>query len=372
MPSEIELFDYLVLGAGIMGMETARLLSKFSKVALVDINSPGKEASWAAAGILVSRGTRRAYSPSRQLYCRSIAYYPEWIQELRSDSGEEITIKQSADYCLIQDKGILSRFEGRLRAEMSVYEEIRGEYPSFFSENLRENSKLFYFPEEQYVNNRELLSALIKIIHEEPKITCLFNIGEYLLDIEKDITLKLEGRTIKAKQVVICSGCWSNQVLESFDYAAPLEPVRGQIYMVPNFHGNNHMIHIDDQYYMIPRGDSLMVGGISEIGQDEKNCTDDGRLELENLFNKHLSIDFEIPKECAAWSGIRPKTKDAQPFIGFLGPEQKIILNFGHYRTGISLAPLSCYYLVQGIRNGEMPLILSKYSVMRENGLLKL
>ena len=76
-------YDHIVLGAGIMGLETARLLSGYgNRVLIVDRGLPARGASWAAAGILVRRGQREPLD-EEEVYYQSIEMYPDWIGELR-------------------------------------------------------------------------------------------------------------------------------------------------------------------------------------------------------------------------------------------------------------------------------------------------
>ncbi len=82
--------EVIVLGAGIAGMLTARELSLSGlRVALIDKNLPGREASRAAAGIISPLYPWRCASEMMALTLYSQRIYPVMLGDIRRDTGLE-------------------------------------------------------------------------------------------------------------------------------------------------------------------------------------------------------------------------------------------------------------------------------------------
>ncbi|HEY1866588.1 MAG TPA: FAD-dependent oxidoreductase, partial [Candidatus Acidoferrales bacterium] len=72
-------YDVVVVGAGIIGGTIAlRLAQERLRVALFDQHTPGREASWAAAGMLSPAPDSLADIPLVPFSRASLALYPEF------------------------------------------------------------------------------------------------------------------------------------------------------------------------------------------------------------------------------------------------------------------------------------------------------
>ena len=75
--------DVIIVGAGVIGLSIAwELASRGSKVTVVDKQQPGKEASWAGAGILPPANLESAIDPLEQLHGLSHQLHEQWAQTL--------------------------------------------------------------------------------------------------------------------------------------------------------------------------------------------------------------------------------------------------------------------------------------------------
>src|SRR5215217_4584632 len=83
-------YDLIVLGGGIIGLATAlEEIERGKRVAVVDAGPFGRQASWAAAGILATRAGLVGNSPFREFHLRSVASYPEWLRRIETVAGLE-------------------------------------------------------------------------------------------------------------------------------------------------------------------------------------------------------------------------------------------------------------------------------------------
>src|SRR5438477_7814582 len=85
MPSSA---DVLIIGGGVIGLTTAYTLARAAaRVAVLDRQDFGREASWAGAGIIPPGNPERASGPYDRLRALSSAMYPDLAAELRERTG---------------------------------------------------------------------------------------------------------------------------------------------------------------------------------------------------------------------------------------------------------------------------------------------
>src|SRR2546425_13069355 len=82
-------YDAAIIGGGIIGSSLAWELARNKlRVVVLDRQQPGREASWAAAGILSPAPESPAAFPMVPLGRASLALYPEFVAAIEEDSGE--------------------------------------------------------------------------------------------------------------------------------------------------------------------------------------------------------------------------------------------------------------------------------------------
>ena len=80
--------EYLIIGAGVIGLSLAyQLAGDGHRVHVIDRGEPGKEASWAGAGILAPASVEPHLSSMEQLEGLSFMLHPLWASQLREQTG---------------------------------------------------------------------------------------------------------------------------------------------------------------------------------------------------------------------------------------------------------------------------------------------
>ena len=374
---EGKIFDLAVIGSGVMGLGCVLQAAQDGKrVVVIDPANDEAKASWAAAGILVTRGARNFLSPFREFYVRSIQLYPDWLQEVSKFSGQEVVLHQGGDYQIYNigsPKG-MEQYQSKVKQldrEHSQGFSVSDQMPGFLSEfSPLENLKAFHFPNEAYVQNRDLLLALraaclkvgVHFIAEAPVGAWEYGAGTTKLSFTSD--------RLEARQILVAAGAWSSKVLTDLGFSAPMIPVKGQMCRIRKFYPEACMVHFNEDIYLVPRGDSLIVGATTEPGVWREGFDQTGEKYIHTHLDEFLP---EIAKEpVESWAGFRPRTKDRLPWMGWIDEDKSWAICTGHYKCGVSMAPLAARCMASLLK-GEKPVVdLAPFDPWRRHGLSRL
>jgi glycine oxidase len=370
-------FDLVVLGGGIMGLSVAfEEAQRGKRVAVLDPHGFGSKASWAAAGILNCRAGVLGGSPFREFHLRSVPMYPEWLARVEAESGLKVPYTRSGDYQIFlgdpardaETRRILDEREDQLRRERAARFTRLEAWPDFLKPfGAPGPVRLYHFPDEAYVNNRALLDALVAALTR--RSAGLYP-GARATRLHRQDGLHVvegEGFSLRARQLLIAAGSWCNEPLGLLGLAMPLSPAKGQLAMLRNFHGTSTMLHGGERFYLIPRDGMLIAGATTENGVWEEGFDAKG----EGHLGAELGRFFPgvKPEWVETWSGLRPRSGDRLPVLGWADKDAGVAVATGLYKSGISLAPLASKCL-SALLNGEKPPVdLRPFDPWRTSGL---
>jgi glycine oxidase len=374
MPHSDSTYDLAIAGAGIMGLACAWESARRGLSVLVfDPEATGAQASWAAAGILVTRDARVIQSPFREFYIRSIRLYPEWLEALRNASGTAIPFNRGGDWMVfdLDDPRARKRLEEKERQfarEKAADFTVSDSLPQVLAGRTPVSRvRAFHFPGEAFVQNRDLLAAL--------REACL---GAGVAFRQEDAPgpweyaggatrLPFRAGPAEARRVLIAAGAWSARLLADQGIRAPMIPVKGQLARIPRFHDQACMLHLNDELYLVPRGDSLVCGATSEPGTWSEGFDAGGEAWIGSRLARWLPDVGAAALE--RWSGIRPRTRDRLPWMGWIDQARGWAVCAGHYKSGISMAPLAAQCLARMLAKEKPPVNLEPFDPWRPRGL---
>ena len=304
----------VVVGAGIIGASIARRLAMAGKrVRLIDAREPGRGATHAAAGMLAPGGEFDADSIWLRLALRSLSLYPDWIRELREETG--MAIDYSVNGALQTGDGLAERCERQRR--LGIPCEMRGDGAAFY-------------PGDGAVDPRDLFAAVIASCRR--------------LGVEIVAGQPVEQIDDSDGPLVIAAGAWSGAI-PVFSSGRRVElpgtsPVKGHLIAYRLAPGSLPHILRRDHTYIVQRASGLTIAGSTsqEIGFDPAVDT-----AICHQLRQRAEALWPVLCEhqpCEAWTGFRPRCETGEPAIGRVDGT-RIWLACGHFRNGILLAPIT-------------------------------
>jgi glycine oxidase len=324
-----------IIGAGAVGCLTALAFAKQDwKVTLVDRGVLGGEASWAGGGILFPLLPWHYKDEVNELAFAGAARYYELCAELLDTTG----IDPEYSECGMR---LFPEFDAQALAWCKAHDvpaEVQGE--------------TLLLPNVAQVRNPRLLSALRArllalgvSLHEQTELLPLQQgIGGWVREWQSR-----DGKRFESDVYVVTAGAWSALLLDKFDTAIPVKPMRGQMLLykldAPTF---NEILYRED-FYLIPRRDGHVLAGstVEDVGFDKSSTVE----VLENLTRKAMRL-MPLLQEAPLvrhWSGLRPGSPENIPLIGVHPEVENLYLNTGHFRYGVTMAPVSAELLLQKV-----------------------
>jgi len=352
--------DILILGGGVIGLSIARELRRLGvcRILVIDRGRLGREASYAAAGMLVPNAENEEIDDLYRFCDDSRQMFPELAGELLSETGIDIELDRTGTlyaafttedsdhidkrYELQKAAGIpVSRLTAAetLEAEPAIAPTVRGS---------------LFFPNDWQVENRRLLAALkeyafgngIEVIEERA-------VGSLIVDGETVCGAVVGDRRLLAEVTVLATGAWTSFIkIAGKELPFTVKPIRGQmISYKPVRRSFRHVIY-SPRGYLVPRADGriLMGATVEDVGFD-KTTTDDALCQLSEAA---IEIAPFLANEPIAehWSGLRPFAAGGLPVIGEVPGYEKLLTATAHYRNGILLAPLTARIMAEWIVSG--------------------
>lgn len=327
-------WDAIIIGGGIIGLSLAIALRKTGLcVLVVERGEPGREASSAAAGMLVGKGIEipEALKP---LAAESARLYPEFVHELRDESGLKIDFRDEGTLAISGEPDFP---EG---AELLAAERLHALEPALnFSQN-----HAAYLPERS-VDPRQLVAAAIKTAHHrEVDISSGNEVNAVLVSGDRVVGVQTDKARYSSAMVVNCAGAWAGSIAPC---QFPVKPIKGQMLAVVGGPPLKHVIR-GGEVYLVPRSDGRIV-----IGSTLENAGYDMRTDVDvirKLFQAAVELvpGLANAKKHEDWAGLRPGTPDELPMLGETSTRGYFIAS-GHYRDGILLAPVTAQVMTDVI-----------------------
>jgi len=311
-----------VAGGGVVGLTCAWWLVTAGHDVTVYDPSPGRGATYAAAGMIAPAGEAWfGEEPLLRLGIASAALWPTFASRIGVTLGRTGTVLAGLD---ASDLAVVGRSTSLLALLGVAVEDVDVlQLEPTLSDRVAGGA---WLPTDTHVNPRLVTEALLR------------ELGDRVVRREAPGVADL---------VVRCTGAAAH---------ASIRPVRGEIIRVrsddPPAHVVRGLAH-GEPVYVVPRAEGeLVIGATSESHGGPALPTVGGVTRLLNAA-RALVPSIETATVLEALARDRPGTPDNGPLIGFVSDRE--VLAAGHYRGGVLLAPITAATVVALVEGTAPP-----------------
>jgi glycine oxidase len=362
-------FDAAVVGGGLIGGAIALELARAGlRVGLFDQGEPGREASWAGAGILSPAPETPGTIPLVPLGKASLALYPQFVAEVEELSGQSAGFRPKGTlYALFSRDAarelstLIALHHGLgLKAEPLGADDACELEPALNPDV----AAAVLRPEEASVDNRALGQAVLQAARKSGvEIFPGHAARAVWREGHRCAGLELQGEKVSAKWTIVAAGCFSSSI-EGVKTYAPVRPAKGQMIALRANGLKIERVLWSEKIYLVPRNDGRIIAGATvEYVGFEKHVTAGG-------LEKILSAAIELAPELASanieetWAGLRPDSPDHLPILGPTDLDGLLIAT-GHFRSGILLTPITARLVREWVTQQRVSLDWERFSPMR-------
>lgn len=355
-------WDAIIVGGGIIGLSLAlELRRQRASVLVIDRTEPGREASWASAG-MIAHCDPHLPAALHPLADASAGLYPDFTHEIQEESQLHIDFRR---------EGTIWFGEAGATPRKSTEPIATEDHLAALEPRLAFRPGAWRLPEYS-VDTRTFLPALIKVARTRD---IDFVTGSPVVELElaaDHITgVRTENARYHSGTVVNCAGAWACQLGPP---PLPTRPVKGHMLSVVFQHHTpgakpilepvlSHVVRAPG-VYIVPRSDGKFV-----IGSTVEDAGFDKRVDPDIVQGLHQAAAILVPdigeaRMHEAWTGLRPGTPDGLPILGATHIAGYFAAT-GHYRDGIMLAPITARIMSDLLANNTSAFDLAPFSPER-------
>ena len=364
--------DVLIIGGGVIGLSLAWDLARHGQsVQVIDQGEPGREASWAGAGILSAAVRRAGQHPYEQLCGLASELHPRWAAELQAATGIDNGYRRCGGLFLARTPGeaaALAAWAGTLCEEGIEVQRLTAERLAAMEPQLASAGAkaCFLVPNEAQLRNPRQLQALLKAC-ERAGVAVTSNAAavQPVVAAAEITAVESSAGSFRARQYCFTAGAWTGQLLARLDIPVGIVPIRGQMVLFRCAAPPLGHIVSEGSRYLVPRGDGrLLAGSTEEEAGFDKRTTPEAIAELMH-FARSLVPSLAGAEVERTWAGLRPGSFDGMPYLGRLPGLSNAFVAAGHFRSGLFLSPATAVVISQLLRGETTEVNLAPFRVGR-------
>lgn len=380
MPGDHRSGDVVVVGGGVIGLSIAWRAAQAGRDVTVFDPSPGRAASWAAAGMLAPvTEASLAEAPLTTLGLDSAARWPAFAEELSAASRLDVGLRREGTLAVAFDDDDRRALEELARVHHALG--LRSDWLTSgacrcleprLSPRIRGG---LHVPGDWQVDNRAVVGALLAAARRagavwRPASVRGLRHGEAGAEgVELD-----DGSFLAAADVVVAAGPWSAGLAGlPPGTRPPVRPVKGEILRLrgdpsdPVLTRTLRASVAGRSVYLVPRrhGEIVVGATVQEAGFDT-SVRAGAVYELLQAAIGVLPALGELPM-VESRAALRPGSPDNAPILGPAGLPG-VILATGHYRNGVLLAPVTADAVVALLTGGALPAVATPFTLDRFAG----
>lgn len=365
--------EVLVVGGGLVGLSIADCCARAGlSVEILERERAGARASWAGAGMLMCRPWPKppeGESDYHDLVFESIKLHEAWAARLLEETGIDVGFVRCGALELIgagraapaNDENIRRLLEGcaqrGIPAERITSAQARALEPKTA---LSAYAEALHFPSDAQVRNNRLGRALaVSCRQQGVQIREGQNVSDLWMESGGVRGVQMQdGSRIAGSKVVLAAGAWTSQIpslVKAVPRAARIEPVRGQILCYRAPQGLCRRLLTAGHLYLVPRPDGVILAGSTMERVGFSTVTTPEGLAALKAFAESLLPDLKGIEPLMGWADVRPGLKGPHPLVGPVPGVDGLFVAAGHYRSGITLAPITGILVAEMIAGKPAP-----------------
>jgi glycine oxidase len=362
-------YEAVIAGGGLIGGAIALELALAGvRVAIFELGEPGREASWASAGILSPAPENPATIPLVPLGKASMSLYPQFVARVEEISGQEVGFraKGTVDALFSRDAArelsthVALHHGWGLRAEAISAVDARELEPALSPEV----EAAVLRPDEASVDNRALTQAVLTAARKSgAEIFAHREVRGIWREKQRCAGLLFENEKVSANWTIIAAGSFSASIA-GVDTYAPVRPAKGQMVSLRAERLKIERVLWSDKIYLVPRNDGRILAGatVEYVGFDRKVTA--GALAKVLSGALELAPDLAHARVEETWAGLRPDSPDHLPILGPADIDGLMIAT-GHFRSGILLTPITARLIREWITEQRVSVDWERFSPLR-------
>ena len=348
-----EVFDFIVVGAGMAGASLAAALASTARVALIEAEQhPGFHATGRSAALFapnyaspIFRALTRAsaaflgsppqsFSPRPLLRQRGALYIARADQEERLQDTRRTAV------------GPLERLS--VAGALAKVPALRRDYVA----------AALYEPDVHDIDVAALLQGFLR---QGKALDVQMYVGERCSALEWRAAawqLRVNGETLSAPVLVNAAGAWADEL--AIACGAPplgLRPMRRTAALIDAPEGLTFdtwpvVFDVDEQFYFKPDAARLLISPADEEPHPPGDVYADDLMVATGIERIEAVLDLEVRRVRHSWAGLRTFAPDRDPVIGFDTRVPALFWCAGQGGYGIQSAP-ACAQLAAALARGE-------------------
>jgi glycine oxidase len=368
------MYDCLIVGGGAIGLSLAYELSGIGwKICVVDQQQPGRESSWAGAGLLPPCLSRIGHPALDSMVAMSNRLHEQWAGKLLSETGIDNEYQQCGALLLATSGAIQSDLnddarywhQKEIRLDKVDVHDLSEYEPAIASHNILE---AYHTPDEVQLRNPRHLQALLAACRRRGvEILRDTQINGFERQGDCITAANSASGPIEAANFCICGGAWSTSLLETFNLPVSVRPMRGQIVLLKLEQQILKHVIYNGPHYLVPRADGhVLIGStVEDVGFDKSTT--------EEAVSAMLDFAYRVVPQLAeasverVWAGLRPATPDGRPYMDRIPDTSNCFVAAGHFRCGLQLSTATAVLMRELMTHETPSLDLSAFSLTRDS-----
>lgn len=346
--------DTIILGAGVVGLSTARqLLQRGASVTVLDPSVPGGQGSRAAAGVAIPSVRLLGDPEMRAFASASKPFLTRELDELGAKDGG-----------LRRGQGVLrlaadAKGKEQLDRQASEAAEWMGRWVApdelvALEPAMRGTKALGAYLDEaaHMVDTHAYLNALLADVGARGGTLKLGHGAIGVTEESGKVRVRTAHEELVADRLVVAAGAWSGTIPGLSPL--PLKPMRGQ--MMTIWHPTIRLTRVlSGAGYLAPwRAGEIVVGATEEDVGFACHTSPAGLLYLSAVVQRTTPALAEA-KVGTAWAGLRSSTPSGRPLLGPWPGSSRVIVASGHGGQGIMTGGLSGRLAADFCDSGKAP-----------------